>query len=101
VGEDKPFTGIVVGKGREAYHQRSLAYEKAYVNGLQDGVTKYWYANGQVESVVPYKAGKIDGIVMRYYPDGKKRSKIHYVGGLRGGDQGEAFWSPDGKIRRG
>jgi antitoxin component YwqK of YwqJK toxin-antitoxin module len=101
VGEENPFTGVVVGKGREAYHKRRMAYEKTYVDGLLNGITKYWYGNGQPESVIPYKNGKIDGIVMRYYPDGKRRSKIHYVGGLRGGDKGEVFWSPNGKIRRG
>ncbi|MEJ2643027.1 MAG: hypothetical protein P8010_26070 [Desulfosarcinaceae bacterium] len=33
--------------------------------------------------------------------DGKRHSKILYVGGLRGGDQGEVFWSPHGKIQKG
>lgn len=101
VNVSKPFTGIVIGKGRESYHSRRLSYEKSYVDGLQEGFTKYRYDNGKLESVVPYKKGKISGVVIRYYSNGKKRSKIHYVGGLRGGDKGEIFWSRDGKVIRG
>jgi antitoxin component YwqK of YwqJK toxin-antitoxin module len=98
---EEPFTGTVVGKGRLSYHRQRLRFEKTYKKGLQDGVTKYWYDNGQLESVIPYKRGKIDGIVVRYYANGKRRSKIHYVEGLRGGNQGEIFWSRDGRVRKG
>lgn len=101
VKTEKPFTGVVVGKDRKNYRHQRLRYEKTYVDGLQEGITKYWYKNGQLESAIPYEKGKIDGIVMRYYMDGKRRSRIHYVNGLRGGDQGEVFWSPDGKIQKG
>ena len=101
VKTEKPYTGVVVGEDRKNFYHRRLRFEKAYVDGLQDGVTKYWYENGQLESVIPYDNGEIDGIVVRYYQDGKRRSRIHYVRGLRGGDQGEVFWSPDGKIRKG
>jgi antitoxin component YwqK of YwqJK toxin-antitoxin module len=101
VKTEKPFTGVVVGKDRKNYQHRRLRFEKTYVDGLQDGVTRYWYKNGQLESVIPYEKGKIDGIVVRYYQNGNRRSKIHYVKGMRGGDQGEVFWSPDGEIQKG
>jgi antitoxin component YwqK of YwqJK toxin-antitoxin module len=101
VKTEKPFTGVVVGKDRKTHRHQRLRYEKTYEDGLQDGITKYWYENGQLESVIPYEKGRIDGIVMRYYQDGKRRSRIHYIDGLRGGDQGEVFWSPDGKIQKG
>jgi antitoxin component YwqK of YwqJK toxin-antitoxin module len=100
IGADEPFSGIVVGRGRESYHNRRFVYEKVFVNGLQEGVTKYWYDDGQLESVIPFKKGRVEGIVTRYYPNGKMRSKVHYVNGLRGGDKGEVFWNPDGRIRR-
>jgi antitoxin component YwqK of YwqJK toxin-antitoxin module len=98
---EAPFTGVVVGKGRHSYHHQRLRFEKTYKKGLQDGYTKYWYDNGQLESVIPFRRGKIDGIVIRYYPNGNRRSKIHYVGGMRGGDKGEIFWSRDGRVRKG
>jgi antitoxin component YwqK of YwqJK toxin-antitoxin module len=101
VKTEKPFTGVVVGKDHKNRHHRRLRFEKTYVDGLQDGVTRYWYKNGQLESVIPYEKGKIDGIVVRYYQNGNRRSKIHYVKGMRGGDQGEVFWSPDGEIQKG
>lgn len=100
IGTNEPFSGIVVGRGRERYHQRHLRFQKAYVNGLQEGATKYWYDDGKLESVIHFKKGRIEGIVTRYYPNGKMRSKVHYVNGLRGGGAGEMFWNPDGHIRR-
>jgi antitoxin component YwqK of YwqJK toxin-antitoxin module len=100
IGAKEPFSGIVVGRGRESYHKRRLKFERAYINGLQEGATKYWYDDGQLESVIPFKKGRVEGIVLRYYPSGKKRSKVHYVNGLRGGKAGEMFWNPDGHLRR-
>lgn len=100
IGTDTPFSGIVVGQGKEPYHKQRLKFQKVYVDGLQEGVTKYWYEDGQLESVIPFKKGRIEGIVTRYYPNGKKRSKIHYVDGMRGGGGGEMFWYSDGRIRR-
>jgi antitoxin component YwqK of YwqJK toxin-antitoxin module len=100
VGAKEPFSGIVVGRGRESYHKRRLKFERTYVNGLQEGVTKYWYDDGQLESVIPFKKGQVEGVVIRYYSNGNKRSKVHYVNGLRGGKAGEMFWDPDGHLRR-
>lgn len=93
----KPFTGYLVGKGREGYRRQVCTYKKKYKNGILDGTSKYWYKNGQLESTIPYKKGKIEGIALRYWPNGEKRARIHYKGGMRGGDQGEIFWDRKGK----
>lgn len=100
IGTDEPFSGIVIGRGQVSYHKQRLRFEKTYINGLQEGVTKYWYENGNLESVIPFKKGRIEGVVTRYYPNGKKRSKVHYRDGMRGGSAGEMFWDPDGRLRR-
>jgi len=97
VGENKPFTGFVVGKGREGYRRKALKYKKQYKGGLLNGETRFWYDNGQVESIEPYTNGKIHGMVSRYYENGQTKSYIHMVDGMRGGHKGEQFWSEDGK----
>ena len=96
-GHHEPFSGIVVGKGKEDYRKFVSTYEKHYKNGLLNGDSKYWYENGKLESRVPYKMGEINGIVTRYYENGKVKARIHFVDGLRGGEKGEMFWDENGK----
>jgi antitoxin component YwqK of YwqJK toxin-antitoxin module len=100
-GEDQPFTGIVVGKGREGYRRMVCTFEKAYKKGLQHGVTTYWYENGNLESTENYLEGKLHGLVTRYYPSGKSKARIDFDHGMRGGIKGEMFWDHRGrKIRK-
>jgi hypothetical protein len=96
IGDETPFTGLVLGKGREARHSQLMTYKKSYKNGLLDGNTYYYYPNGAIESMVPYTQGKIHGALMCYWPNGKPKSRIYYVKGLRGGTGGEMFWDKEG-----
>ena len=98
---EEPFTGIVKGKGREDYRKEVCTYEKHYKNGLLDGRSKYWYLNGKLESIVPYKMGQIHGVLTRYHENGKIKARMHFVDGMRGGSKGEAFWDKDGNQIKG
>ncbi len=95
IGEKEPFTGIVTGKGRDGYRRTVCTFEKAYEDGLQHGLTVYWYENGKVESKETYVHGEIHGYVTRYYPNGRPKARIPFEHGMRGG-KGEMFWSPKG-----
>ncbi|MGD9212096.1 MAG: hypothetical protein PVI90_15045 [Desulfobacteraceae bacterium] len=97
IGESTPFTGYVVGKSREGYRSDLCTYKKKYVDGILKGKSKFWYPDGTLESVEPYENGKLNGIVVRYYPNGRVKAHMHLVNGERGGDKGEAFYSPEGK----
>ena len=97
MGSQKPFSGYVVGNGREGYRREAMRYEKRYRMGKLDGLTRYWYDNGQLESVEPYKDGVIDGVIKRYYENGQVKAKVHFVNGKRGGMRGEKFWDEDGR----
>lgn len=97
MGEDDPFAGIVVGKGREPRHTQRMSYKKTYKNGVQDGETIFYYPNGKVESMVPYTNGEINGSLMTYWPNGRPKSRIHFIHGMRGGARGEMFWDRKGK----
>ena len=97
IGKQSPFTGIVYGKRKEGYRRKPLQYKKEYKNGQLSGETRFWYANGKIESIEPYHNNQINGMVARYYENGQIKSYIHMVNGMRGGHKGEQFWSEDGK----
>ena len=97
MGDDRPFTGIVIGRGREDYQRKVFDFKKEYKKGLQNGETVFLYPNGKLESKIPYKKGKVHGFLMRYWPNGKPRARIHFVNGMRGGNKGEMFWDEKGR----
>ena len=96
MGEDNPFTGIVIGRGREDYRRVPYDFRKEYKKGILDGETVFLYPSGKLESKVPYKKGRVSGFMMRYWPNGRPKARIHFVNGLRGGLKGEMFWDEDG-----
>lgn len=100
-GAQTPFSGIVVGKGREGYRREVCRYEKSYENGLLNGRSQYWYEDGTLESIVPYKDGEMHGVVTRYHPNGKIKARIHFENGFRGGSKGEFFWDEEGNVIKG
>jgi len=95
-GGESPYTGIVIGKGRESRHRQAMIYKKSYKNGMLDGETYFYYPNGKIESIVPYADGKIHGALVCYWPNGNPKSRIHFENGLRGGGSGEMFWDKKG-----
>lgn len=97
IGSEKPFTGVVKGRGRnEAYRNFPFLYKKEYKKGILHGRSYFYYLDGQVESIEPYIGGLIHGVATRYHPNGQLKSRIHYVEGFRGGEKGEMFWNADG-----
>lgn len=97
IGAEKPFTGVVNGRGREDYRNKAYDYKKQYKDGKLDGETVFYYSNGKMESKVPYKDGEINGFMMRYWPNGRPKARIHFANGLRGGLKGEMFWDENGR----
>lgn len=97
IGDDEPFTGFVTGRSRERDRIHYYAFKKEYKNGVQDGITLFWYQNGKLESKATYKNGSIDGFLTSYWPNGKPKSRIHFVDGFRGGSKGEMFWDKNGE----
>ncbi len=96
IGGETPFTGQVIGKGRESRHTQAMMFKKSYKNGKLNGETFFYYPNGKIESIVPYTKGKIHGAFVCYWPNGKPKSRIHFENGLRGGISGEMFWDKNG-----
>lgn len=100
-GEEKPFSGYIVGRAREGYRPQIYHYKKRYKDGLLNGMTKFWYPNGKLESVEPYVDGKINGNVIRYYRNGQMKARIPMKNGMRSGGAGELFWDKNGKLIKG
>lgn len=101
-GEDKPFSGVVLGKSiREGYRRQPVTFKKEYKNGLLQGRSYFYYGNGKIESIEPYEKGILNGVVTRYYENGQIKARLHFVDGMRGGVKGEMFWDKEGnKIKR-
>ena len=96
-GSEKPFSGVVTGRGRhEGYRNFPFEYKKEFKKGLLEGRSFYYYTDGQVESIEPYKNGLLHGVVTQYHPNGQLKSRLHFVAGFRGGAKGEMFWNADG-----
>lgn len=65
---------------------------------LKDGEKKYYYANGNIKSIVNYCKGKKIGISQTYYKSGEKQYDIPYQDGMK---HGKVIWYyKSGKIYR-
>lgn len=53
----------------------------SYKDGLEDGVSKEFWFNGQLRGEVPYKCGIVDGVVKSYSADGELLTQLLYVNG--------------------
>jgi MORN repeat variant len=100
-GTEKPFSGYVAGKAREGYRRKNFAFIKHYKHGRLNGVSKFFYNNGKLESTEPYENGELNGIVTRYYENGQMKARFSIKKGMRGGRTAEFFWDENGKLIKG
>jgi antitoxin component YwqK of YwqJK toxin-antitoxin module len=71
--------GKPIGKIKKWYDNFELQYEENYgAPGIKDGVQKYYYATGKPKEIVYYKKGFLDGIWIKYNEDGQKESEMTY-----------------------
>ena len=70
-------TGIIY----QEYEFGQLRYEHEYKDGIQDGLSKGWYANGKLKYIENYKDGYLNGWV-KYWPlDHTDSSNVLYIEG--------------------
>lgn len=91
-GASVPFTGAVTGEGQEGYRSGICTYRKTYRDGILNGNSYFWHPNGHLESIEPYRDGKINGVLTRYDENGRVLARVHLVDDQRGGEHGEIFW---------
>lgn len=71
----------------------SIAY---YENGLQEGVSKKWYANKQLMEERYYQKGKKHGKQTTYWDNGNKKFEFTAAHDINEGEMRE--WAFDGKL---
>ena len=64
--QGKPFTGIVF-----ELQNDQVINETTYVEGVEDGVERSWYLNGQVESMGENRWNRSHGPFKMWYPSGQ------------------------------
>jgi hypothetical protein len=63
------------------YPNGEIKHEGKIINGLKEGVHKWYYENGKLDSEVEYVHGVKNGLAQSYYENGVKKSKAFYANG--------------------
>lgn len=87
--------GVREGLMKSFYPGGQLRQEFWYHNGLREDSSLWYYQEGQVFRVTPYRHDTIDGIQRQYYRTGKLKARIGYSNGFRTSYLEEL--SPEGK----
>ena len=115
--KNKKFSGIQY----SLYKKGDTAFVKSYLNGLEEGISKKWYANKQLAEQRLYIDGKKEGVHKSWWENGNKKFEFavsnneytkefkewnsngllikhfHYKNGQEEGSQ--KLWYDNGKIR--
>ena len=83
---EMPFiNGVLDGVNRFYYSSGKLAEEATFKNFQLEGIQKVYNENGRLESETTYKNGKEEGIKKTYYDSGRLASEIPYKNDKREG----------------
>ena len=63
----------------------SLVVNGKYLDGVKDGVWKYWHENGEIKETQEWKKGLRIGSTIVYNEDGKKIKEYNFKGGVLSG----------------
>jgi len=72
---DEPLSGIIY---RLAENHKDTVAVASFVNGLEDGVWRSYYSNGQLKERRSFNEGKKTGVYEGWWPKGKWRSLYHF-----------------------
>jgi antitoxin component YwqK of YwqJK toxin-antitoxin module len=70
---DSPYTG----KCFDFHENGQKETEMTFKGGKMDGPAVWWYENGQKETEGNYKDGKIDGLSVLWHENGQKKSEVN------------------------
>ena len=95
---EKSETNVVKGNGVLVYEYYENGQKQSQLNfkdGKMDGLGTRWYRNGQMEKEVTYRDGKKDGLLTEWYGNGQKRLELNYKDGKEDGLT--TLWYENGK----
>lgn len=75
--------GVRQGLTKTFYASGKLRGTMWYENGLKVDSAKWYFEDGQLFRVTPYKRDTVDGIQLQYFKSGPLKAKIGYRKGLR------------------
>ena len=73
--DGKPYSGNV----KKLFENGQIAIEGEVVNGLREGLWKWYYPNGKLKRTSIYKKGKKNGKTIYFYTNGNKKSEIYFI----------------------
>ena len=59
----------------------TLYREVTYVNGIKNGISRWWYGNSQLQMEANYKNGWPTGIISMWHPNGQLSGRRMYEEG--------------------
>ena len=71
---NKPISGRVYA----LYSSKDTAYSVGFLNGKEDGPSKYWYENHQLSDQKFFKNGHKEGVHKGWWPNGKRKYVAHF-----------------------
>lgn len=57
---------------------------------------EYFYEDGRLKTVEPYREGRLDGEVQLFWPNGKLKRRVHFSKGIRQGN--DEMWDEEGTL---
>ena len=102
---EKEGTRISQKKGTETYWDKNgTKTTMEWENGLQNGASKSYYANGQLEKIMHFKDGKLDGRYQTFYENGNPKEDFNKTLWKGSGNSENLGWNTtydeSGKIKR-
>jgi antitoxin component YwqK of YwqJK toxin-antitoxin module len=79
-GNEK-YDGYVI----EEFEKGDTALFVAYLNGLEEGISKKWYPNKQLSEIRLYHRGKKTGVHKGYWDNGNPKFEYHFLNGEHNG----------------
>jgi len=82
--DGKPYTGFYTNYYDRVNDQQGYI-EEYYKDGKLNGLSTWWYENGQKQNEDHYKDGKLNGLSTWWYENGQKELENHYKDGKLNG----------------
>ena len=86
----RPISGRVF----SLFSSKDTAFSIGFLNGKEQGISRYWYENGQLSDLKFYENGHKIGVYKGWWPDGKRKYIFHFENDEYEGNQQE--WDENG-----
>lgn len=89
---------LLTGKSKDKAGSEVVVVKKSTTPKIKNGKKKYYFATGELKSIVEYKDNKKTGVSETFYKSGEKQYSIPYLDGMKHGVV--KWYYKDGKVYR-